>query len=244
MSGKANVAAVAALVAEPSRARVLDALMGGTSLPAGELARRAGIAPSTASEHLARLLEGGLVRCEPQGRERRYRLASQGVAEALEALARIAPAEPVNSLRAAGRSAALRQARTCYDHLAGQLGVGLTEALVARKLLLVGDGAFILSARGESRLAGLGVDVEGARAARRPFARACLDWSERRPHLAGALGAAVADALFTHKWLLRRPGDRALALPPRGEAALEQLGVRLPRDDRAAPGAASTLVPA
>ena len=233
MSGEANVAAVAALVAEPARAAILDALMGGTYLPAGALARRAGIAPSTASEHLARLLEGRLITCETHGRERRYRLATRAVAEALEALARIAPPEQIHSLRASDRTAALRRARTCYDHLAGAVGVALTEALVAGKLLLAGDGAYTLTARGESRLGLVGVDVEGARAGRRPFTRACLDWSERRPHLAGALGAALADAFFAQSWLLRRPGDRALTLTPTGEAGLRELGVRLPRDDAA-----------
>ena len=230
MSGNANVAAVAALVAEPSRAAILDALMAGAFLPAGELARRARIAPSTASVHLARLLGGGLITCETHGRERRYQLASRAVAEALEALARIAPPERLSSLRASDRSAALRHARTCYDHLAGQVGVGLTEALVAGKLLFAGDGGYALSAKGERRLARFGVDVDRARAARRPFARACLDWSERRPHLAGALGAEVAVALLSQSWLLRRPGDRALTLTPSGEAALRELGVQLPRE--------------
>jgi DNA-binding transcriptional ArsR family regulator len=232
MTERANVAAVASLVAEPTRAAMLDALMAGGFLRAGELARRAGIAPSTASEHLCRLLEGRLIICEARGRERRYGLASHSVAEALEALARIAPPVYAHSLRASDRASALRHARTCYDHLAGRVGVALTEALVARKLLIAGEGAYTLTARGEHRLGLLGLDLERARAQRRSFARACIDWSERRAHLAGALGAALAEAVLDDGWLLRRPDGRALVVTPHGEAALCELGVRLPRDGR------------
>ena len=225
MAGNANLAAVAALIAEPARAAILDALLAGEAVRAGELARRAGIAPSTASEHLARLLDGRLVSCEAHGRERRYALASPEVADALEALARIAPPEQIRSLRAADTSSALRYARTCYDHLAGQLGVGLTDALLARNLLLVADGSYTLTPLGETTLAELGVDIDRARTARRSFARACLDWSEQRPHLAGALGAALTDTLLTQRWLLRRPHDRALSVTPKGQAALYEFGV-------------------
>lgn len=219
------MAAVAALVAEPARAAILDALMDGRARRAGELARRAEIAPSTASGHLARLLAGGLVIVDARGRERRYRLASAGVADALEALARVAPAVEVRSLRAAGRAAALRAARTCYDHLAGRLGVGLAEALVERKALLPGDASYELTAAGEDLLVGLGVDVAAARAQHRSFARSCLDWSERRPHVAGALGAAVAETLFAKGWLERRPNDRGLLVTAAGASWLRRLGV-------------------
>lgn len=225
VTGKASTAAVAALIAEPARATMLDALMAGGELRASELGRRADVAPSTASEHLSRLLEGGLVVCEAHGRERRFRLASRTVADALEALALIAPPEEIRSLRASDRATALRRARTCYDHLAGELGVGLTEALVAQRLLVPADGAYSLSQRGELRLAELGIDLEAARTQRRVFARACLDWSERRPHLAGALGAALADAVIAHGWMARRPNDRALTVTTAGEAALRELGV-------------------
>jgi len=235
------VPAVASLLAEPTRAAILDALMAGGSLPAGELARRAGVAPSTASEHLSRLLEGHLVSCEAHGRERRYRLASHWVAEALEALARVAPPEQAHSLRASDSHAALRHARTCYDHLAGRVGVALTEALLARRLLLALDGSYAVTGRGERYLASLGVDIDRARAARRSFARACLDWSERRPHLAGSLGAALADALLAEKWLQRRADGRALIVTASGEAGLRALGVQLPPDRRAAPGSRAHL---
>jgi DNA-binding transcriptional ArsR family regulator len=211
---------VAALMGDPTRATMLDALMDGRARPAGELARCAGIAPSTASEHLARLVAGRLLVVEPSGRERRYRLASAEVAEVLEALSRLGSEAPVSSLRAASRSDALRAARTCYDHLAGRFGVAVTEALVARDVLRMRDGSFELSEDGEVFLAELGVDVAGARARKRVFARACLDWSERRPHLAGALGAALADAVLEHGWVRRRPNDRALSVTPAGVDAL------------------------
>jgi DNA-binding transcriptional ArsR family regulator len=211
---------VAALLGDPTRATMLDALMDGRARPAGELARRAGIAPSTASEHLARLVAGRLLVVEPSGRERRYRLASAEVAEVLEALSRLGSEAPVSSLRAASRTEALRAARTCYDHLAGRFGVAVTEALVARDVLRIRDGSFELSEDGEVFLAELGVDVAGARARKRVFARACLDWSERRPHLAGALGAALADAALDHGWVRRRPNDRALSVTHAGVDAL------------------------
>lgn len=214
---------VAALLGDPSRAAMLDALMDGGARPAGELARRAGVAPSTASEHLARLVEGRLLIVEPRGRERRYRLASAEVADVLEALSCLGSEAPVNSLRAAGRTEALRAARTCYDHLAGRFGVAVTEALVARDALHIRDGSFELTADGEAFLVRLGVDVAGARARKRVFARACVDWSERRPHLAGALGAALADAALDQGWVHRRPNDRALRVTPKGTAALREL---------------------
>jgi len=222
-----DVAAVASLFADPARATMLDALMDGGEHPAGELARRAGVAPSTASGHLSRLLLGGLVSCAATGRERRYRLASPVIAEALEALSRLAPPVEVRSLRAADRGEAIREARTCYDHLAGRLGVRLTDALVERRLLIPRDTGYELRPAGELKLARLGVDVAAARRRRRAFALACLDWSERRPHLAGALGAALAGALLDHGWLKRRPNDRGLTVTEEGRASLAEIGVDL-----------------
>jgi DNA-binding transcriptional ArsR family regulator len=214
---------VAALLGDSTRAAMLDALMDGEARPAGELARRAGVAPSTASEHLQRLLDGRLLTVEPHGRERRYRLASAEVADVLESLSRLGSDAPLRSLRAAGRTEALRAARTCYDHLAGRLGVAITEALVERGALRAADGSFELTGSGEALLSGLGVDVAAARERKRVFARACLDWSERRPHLAGALGAALADAALAQDWVRRRPNDRALRVTPRGERAFRDL---------------------
>jgi DNA-binding transcriptional ArsR family regulator len=219
----------AQLIAEPARAAMLDALMDGESRAAGDLARRAGVAPSTASEHLGLLAAGGLLVVEPSGRERRYRLASADVADALEALARIDTETPVRSLRASNRMDALRLARTCYDHLAGRLGVAVTEALVESGALVLRDTSFDVA--DERSFTEIGVDVDAAHASRRAFARACTDWTERRPHLAGALGAAVADAMLAGDWVRRRPNDRGLIVTPRGALALERtLGVELAAD--------------
>ncbi len=227
LTGDADIATVAALLAEPARAAMLDVLLDGRSRPAGLLAHRAGVAPSTASGHLARLLAGGLVACESQGRERRYRLASSAVAGAMESLAQLAPVAEIRSLRAADSAAAIRAARTCYDHLAGRLGVALTEAFVERKLLVLGDASYELTPAGDDALTRLGVDVATARTHRRSFARACLDWSERRPHLAGALGAALADAVLAQGWVRPRPHDRGLSVTAAGASELRALGVEL-----------------
>jgi DNA-binding transcriptional ArsR family regulator len=226
-NGDADVAAVAALIADRTRAAMLDALMDGRTCSAGALAARAGVAPSTASGHLSRLLAGGLVVVEARRRERRYRLSSPAVATAVEALARVAPVEPVRSLRGADRGTAIRAARTCYDHLAGRLGVSLTEALVRAEALVLRDSCYELTSRGAETMATLGVDVDAARSRRRAFARVCLDWSERRPHLAGSLGAALAEALLANGWLQRRPNDRALIVTVHGRASLDALGVEL-----------------
>jgi DNA-binding transcriptional ArsR family regulator len=228
MDGDADVAMVAALFGDPTRAEMLDALLDGGTHAAGELAHRAGVAPSTASEHLMRLLRAGFVLVETHGRERRYRLASPAVGEALEALARIAPSKRVGSLRDARHSEAMRRCRTCYDHLAGRVGVAVTDALVARGTLVAADGAFSLPQQGAKALESLGVDVESARRTRRSFARSCLDWSERRPHLAGALGAALASACFNRGWLERRPHNRALLITPAGFGVLRsELAIEL-----------------
>jgi DNA-binding transcriptional ArsR family regulator len=226
--GNAEIAAVAALVGDPARAGMLDALMDGRARPAGELARIVGIAPSTASGHLSRLRAGRLVVREVHGREHRYRLASPETAALLEALARVAPPTEIRSLRSADRAVAMRQARTCYDHLAGRVGVGITEVLVHRGALIAANNGYALTARGEALLGKLGVDVAGARLRRRSFALACLDWSERRPHLAGALGAALAERLLASGWLLRRPNDRALTVTPAGSRALyREFGIEI-----------------
>jgi len=221
------IAAVAALVGEPARAAMLDALLGGRALPAGALARAAGVSPATASGHLARLLDGGLVTAEWQGRERRFQLAGPGVAEVLEALGELAgPAAPARTLRAASRMDALRAARTCYDHLAGRLGVAVTDALVAEGWLADSDGGFAVTRSGEDRFGRLGIDVAELRRLRRPLTRRCVDWTERRPHLAGSLGAALAARALELGWVARVPHDRALEVTEAGERALRRrLGV-------------------
>ncbi|GII65493.1 transcriptional regulator [Sphaerisporangium krabiense] len=216
---EADIASVAALIAEPSRAAVLTALLDGRALAAGELARLAGVSPATASAHLARLLDGGLLSVAGQGRHRYYRLAGPEVAEILEVLARVSPRLPVRSLRQSRRARLLGEARTCYDHLAGRAGVGLLAAMLAAGHL-TGADAFEVTPAGEEALAGLGADLTAARRSRRRFAAACLDWTERRPHLAGALGAEITRALLERDWYRREPAGRALRLTELGEKGL------------------------
>jgi DNA-binding transcriptional ArsR family regulator len=220
----ADIAPAAALMADPARAAMLGALLGGTPLSAGELSHLAGVSPATASAHLARLLDGGLVAVTKQGRHRYYRLAGHEVATVLEALAQISPVRPVRSLRQSREAAALAQARTCYDHLAGRAGVELLDALL-RTRILNGNGSNVgaeyeVTARGAEKLAGFGVDVTQVRQSRRRFAGACLDWTQRRPHLNGALGAAVTGRLLDLGWLERGPSRRAVRVTGPGQDGL------------------------
>jgi DNA-binding transcriptional ArsR family regulator len=223
-----DLAGTAALIAEPSRAAMLDALLSGGPHSARDLAVAAGIAPSTATEHLDKLEAGGLVRTQRTGRRREVRLAGAEVARALEALAAIAPARRPTGLREWRHGQALRAARSCYDHLAGVAGVALADALVARHVLRPGDGGFAITPRGEDALAGFGLDVPAILGARRATARACTDWSERRPHVGGALGAALLDELLRRRWLRRQGASRVLLVTPAGHAGLhDALGVAL-----------------
>jgi DNA-binding transcriptional ArsR family regulator len=220
-----DLAAVGALIGDPSRARMLDGLMGGRALTASELAEAAGVSRSTASEHLARLHDGGLVAVVAQGRHRYYRIAGPEVGEALEALSHVAPPRPVTSLRQSGHARALGFARTCYDHLAGRCGVELHDALRGHGWL---TEAYDVTPAGADAFTTWGVDVAAARAGRRTFARPCLDWTERRPHLAGSLGASVTTALVDRGWFVRRATDsRALRITDAGRAGLTELGCPL-----------------
>ena len=222
MNGQADIASIGALLGDDARAAIVLTLLGGEAVPAGELARRAGVSPSGASAHLKRLRDGGLVTQESVGRHRYFRLSSPELAEALESLARVAPVRPVSSFRESEGTRALKRARTCYDHLAGELGVAVADAFVERRLLTRTDDAFSLTDEGGAWLGSLGIDLGAVARSRRSFARACLDWSERRPHLAGSLGAAVADLFFARKWIRRLPGGRAVAVTPDGRAWLER----------------------
>ena len=230
-SVEVEFARVAAVIGEPARATMLGALLGGESLTAGELARRAGVTPSTASGHLARLADSGLVTCEPAGRRRYYALAGADAAAVLEALARITRTRQSTGTGAVAspRLRALRFARTCYDHLAGTVGVLLTETLVTRRHLK--PGTFELTASGEDWLKGLDIDVDALRRGRRPTTRPCLDWSERREHLAGAAGAALASALLERRWIARIDGSRAVRVTVRGRDGLQRvLSLEVPPD--------------
>jgi DNA-binding transcriptional ArsR family regulator len=245
MSGDVDLAHTAALIGDPGRARVLRALTDGRELAASVLAHEAGVAPSTASVHLAKLVDGGLVAAERRGRHRYFRLATPEVAGALEALARIAPVAPVRSLREGTRAHAVRAARTCYDHLAGRLGVALMAGLIDAGVITGGDGRYErahargdrpsaagrdldyrLSDAGAQRLRDLGVDVEQAMAGPRAPIRYCVDWSEQDHHLSGALGAALAARLFELQWVRRLPRTRAVLLTDDGRRGLaERLGI-------------------
>jgi DNA-binding transcriptional ArsR family regulator len=228
MGALPDVSCVAALMADPTRAALLAGLLDGHPRAAGELAACAGVSPQAASNHLARLLRGGLVVRTAHGRQRNYRLRGAEVAHALEALAALqpslAPRAPVP-----GVPEGLRFARTCYDHLAGQLGVAVRGALFGAGFLLADARGVRSTARGEAWLLHLGILLAELRAGRRPFARSCLDWSERQPHLAGALGAALLSRWLQLGWLARRPETRAVRLTLKGRRALEaELGLRVP----------------
>jgi DNA-binding transcriptional ArsR family regulator len=231
MTSPAAFAATAALLAEPPRAAMLQALLSGEALTAGELARVAGIGAPAASAHLARLVEGGLVAVHPQGRHRYHRLASEEVAAALETLGGLAAA--MAPPRRWPHGEAFRSARLCYDHLAGRLGVAVHAGLTGRGWIAPAPGGWAATPAGETGLAALGIDLAAARQARR-FACDCMDWSERRAHLAGGLGREIAACCLRRHWVSRLPGEgqgdplarRRLAVTPEGARRLgEALGV-------------------
>ena len=212
MPSPAALAETAAAIGDPARAAMLSALLDGRALTAGELASAAGITPQTASGHLARLLDTGLLAVARQGRHRYHRLASPAVARLLEDLSLIAA--PPRRLATGPRDAAMRLARTCYDHLAGRLAVALAASMSAHGQIEIDGESCAVTAEGHAFLARLGIAPPTPR--HRLFCRPCLDWSERRPHLAGALGAALCAHCFDHGWVRRREGGRALLVTPEG----------------------------
>ena len=231
MHANPDLAEVAALIGDPSRAAMLLSLLGGKTLPAGDLARAARISPQTASAHLAKLLQGGLLIQEVCGRHKYFRLASSEVGQALEALQTISPAKPVRSLRQSDQLLALQFARTCYDHLAGKIGVALADRLLAMGLLEKSGKDYIVCEAGKAWLQDFGVDTEISPKSRRCFARQCLDWSERRHHLAGSLGAALTNRLFELRWIERLPDGRAVRVTGAGIKGLSaKFGLHLDPD--------------
>jgi DNA-binding transcriptional ArsR family regulator len=226
-----DFAHVGRLLANPARATVIDVLLEGRARPAGQLATLAGVTAPTISEHLSALVSGGLVTVTAAGRHRYYQLAGPDIAEALEALSRICPAAPVRSLRQSSAAASLRLARLCYDHLAGVIGVALLDAMVDRGWLITsgspGRGQDLeVTGAGQDELGALGVDVEACGRARRIFARTCLDWTQRRMHLAGAVGAGLATALLDRQWVRRAGSGRGLTVTEAGRQALHaSLGI-------------------
>jgi DNA-binding transcriptional ArsR family regulator len=222
---------IAATIGDASRVRMLTLLMEGRALTAKELALGAGIAPATATAHLSRLLNDKLVDATAQGRHKYFRLASEDAAHLMEALMRVAPPRAASSHHAI-KVDPIRQARYCYDHLAGGLGTALL-ATMQRKIWLIADTAAIspkavaVSAKGERALASLGLDLSEIRTRRRQFACTCLDWSERKDHLGGALGAALALRLTELKWIARKKHSRVVTVTPEGHVQIAKLGVRL-----------------
>jgi DNA-binding transcriptional ArsR family regulator len=217
-----QIAEVAALVGDPARANILCALLGGRALTASELAFAANVSPQTASGHLAKLLTAKLVLLMKQGRHRYYRLAGPHVGHMLESIMNVALTGPPRFQPVSKRDENIRRARTCYDHFAGLLGVSLTERLSEREFVILGDEAGEVTPAGTDFLTGLGVGLEAARAKRRLFCRPCIDWTERRPHIGGALGAALASRCFELKWVERMPGSRALTITPAGSNGLRE----------------------
>jgi DNA-binding transcriptional ArsR family regulator len=224
MTVGSNLAEVASLVGDPARANMLAALMDGRALTATELAYVGGVSASTASAHLAKLEAAHLLAVVKQGRHRYFRLASPLVSRMLEGIMTFAAIGGPPRYRPHGpKDAAMLLARTCYDHLAGRLGVALADAMVARGYVILTDDAGELTARGETALGDIGLAVDSLQHAhKRVFCRPCLDWSERRPHLAGTIGAALAHHCFDHHWIEPIRDSRAVRITPAGQIALRK----------------------
>jgi len=228
MTADVRMAEVAALVGDQARANILSALMGGRALTASELVHAAGVSPQTTSGHLGKLADGCLIACVKQGRHRYYRIATPRVAEMLEGIMAVVADAPPRHRPASKVDEAMRTARTCYDHFAGKLGVGLTDALCAHGYVALSEEGGEVSDSGVAFFEKFGVDLAAARGCRRIFCRPCIDWTERRPHLGGSVGAALAQRCFDLDWLKRMRESRALTLTPAGRRGLsETFGVLL-----------------
>lgn len=214
------VAAVAALLGDPARANMLTSLMDGRALTVSELANAAGVAMPTASGHLAKLETAGLLAAERQGRHRYFRLSGPDVAGVLEGLMGLAQRTGAARVRTGPRDAALREARVCYDHLAGERGVALMRGL-ARQGWIGGEAEPVVTATGRDRLVEAGVDMGALERGRRPVCRVCLDWSERQGHLGGALGAAVLELVVERRRWARRSEGRVVTFTPAGSRAFD-----------------------
>ncbi|MEC0518025.1 winged helix-turn-helix domain-containing protein [Bacillus inaquosorum] len=217
-----NIAKISSLLSDPSRSSILLSLMDGRIHPAGELAYLANIKPQTASFHLNKLLEAKLISVEKHGRHRYYRLSNSEAASVIEQLLSIAPKEKVTSLKDSKEKSDLHFARTCYDHLAGYVGVQITNSLVEQGMLKKVDLNFEVTSEGSLFFSNFGIDEEQQRNKRRAFARCCLDWSERQHHLAGALGNALLVRMLEEKWIVRMPKTRAIKITQSGKTAFEK----------------------
>lgn len=217
-----NIARIAALIGDPARAEILTALMAGQALTATELANVSGVTRQTTSAHLAKLLDAQMLAVESQGRHRYFRLLDDDVAQLLENLMGVAFRAGAVRMRSSPREPALRHARVCYDHLAGDLGVMVFDSLIQRKLLQRRADRLDLTEAGLDLLRGLGVALDGLAKKKRPLCRSCLDWSVRRHHLGGAVGAALLQRLYSLGWVRRLPESRVLTFSPEGLVLLHQ----------------------
>lgn len=215
-----SIAGIAALIGDPARANMLTALMDGRALTVSELAEAAGVGLPTASGHLARLDQAGLVTARKQGRHRYFQVSGPDVAEVIENLMGLAERTGATRVRTGPRDTALRVARVCYDHLAGERGVALMQHLQSRHVITTGETPEVTT-EGRAFLAGIGIDMGALGSARRPLCRLCLDWSERKSHLGGALGAAILDHIVAAGWAERGEG-RVIRFHPRGAAAFDR----------------------
>jgi DNA-binding transcriptional ArsR family regulator len=226
MDDETGIPRIANLLADPARARILRTLIDGTTRPAGELAYAANISAQSASAHLAKLVDGGLLAWEAQGRHRYFRLASPAVAEAIESLDSLSvalrPRAPRSPLPSKSVPIQFLHARTCYDHLAGEMAVKVCEAMLKARWLTMDGRDFRVTSLGEKSLAALKVDLAAARESRRVFARACVDLTQRRPHVGGALGAALLDLYVERGWILRARRSRVVSITPRGAEAFRR----------------------
>lgn len=228
MKANSNVAVIASLVSEPSRAAIMTALLDGRFHPASELAYMAEIKPQTASFHLAKLAEAGVVSMEKHGRHRYYGIRNQEVAQVMEMMLSIAPQVPITSLKQSVQDKAVRYARTCYDHLAGYAGVQITEGLLARGFLRKEQQQFAVTASGEHFFTELCIDLAHVRKQRRSYSHCCLDWSERRHHLAGALGHVLLKRWIELQWIHPLPDTRAVHVTAAGKQGFhDMLGIKL-----------------
>ncbi|WP_188592704.1 ArsR/SmtB family transcription factor [Paenibacillus silvae] len=227
MNAYPNITVIASLIADTSRSIFLAALLDGRALPAGELAYMAGVSPQTASNHLAKLVAGGLLQVEQQGRHRYYRLASQEIADLIEKMASIAPPAQIRSLKQSSQLQQLSHARTCYDHLAGKLGTSLCEALLESGYLVEPNEPqskdYLITEKGSQWLSSFGIKLQSKPGSRRAIARKCLDWSERRHHLSGLLGEQLFHRLLELNWIRQKPGSRSIEVTEAGKSGLYEV---------------------
>lgn len=233
MVAAANMVEVAALVGDTARATMLAALMGGQALTSSELAGVARVSRPTASEHLAKMVKARLLTVMQKRRNRYYRIASPMVARMLESIKAVAALEmPARYQPRSARDDAMRFARTCYDHLAGRLGVAIADALLARRYVILSQDGGVVTPSGARFFASFGAELDAKRASRRIFCRACLDWSERRYHIAGHVGAEIWRRTFELGWVRQRHGERAVQVTPAGRIGFrDALGVKLAGGD-------------